>query len=134
MSKMRVVQVTRPNGSFAIVEREIPDPGAGQVRIKVEACGICHSDSMTKEGLRPGIQYPGVPGHEIAGIVDEVAEGVAGWCRHTCTVFRRRTERLFPRWRARSLPRPAANMSKHRSPKAFECTMARHSWRRSCAV
>jgi D-arabinose 1-dehydrogenase-like Zn-dependent alcohol dehydrogenase len=79
MSKMRVVQVTRPNGSFEIVEREIPEPGAGQVRIKVEACGICHSDSITKEGLCPGIQYPRVPGHEVAGIIDEVAEGVAGW-------------------------------------------------------
>jgi D-arabinose 1-dehydrogenase-like Zn-dependent alcohol dehydrogenase len=79
MSKMRVVQVTRPNGSFEIVEREIPEPGAGQVRIKVEACGICHSDAMTKEGLSAGIQYPRVPGHEVAGIIDEVAEGVAGW-------------------------------------------------------
>src|SRR6476659_7311066 len=58
MSKMRLVQVTRPNGPLEIVEREIPEPKAGQVRIKVEACGICHSDSMTKEGLWPGIQYP----------------------------------------------------------------------------
>ena len=57
MSKMRVVQVTRANGIFEIVEREIPEPGAGQVRIKVEACGICHSDAMTKEGLWPDIQY-----------------------------------------------------------------------------
>ena len=62
MSKMRLVQVTRPNGPLEMVEREIPEPGAGQVRIKVEACGICHSDSMTKEGLWPGIQYPRVPG------------------------------------------------------------------------
>ncbi len=68
MSKMRVAQVTRPNGPLEIVEREIPEPGAGTVRIKVEACGICHSDAMTKEGLWPGIQYPRVPGHEIAGI------------------------------------------------------------------
>jgi D-arabinose 1-dehydrogenase-like Zn-dependent alcohol dehydrogenase len=79
MSKMRVVQVTRPNGPFEIVEREIPEAGAGSVRIKVEACGICHSDSMTKEGLWPGIQYPRVPGHEVAGIVDAVGSGVAGW-------------------------------------------------------
>ena len=79
MSKMRLVQVTRPNGPLEMVEREIPEPGAGQVRIKVEACGICHSDSMTKEGLWPGIQYPRVPGHEIAGIVDAVGAGVAGW-------------------------------------------------------
>jgi D-arabinose 1-dehydrogenase-like Zn-dependent alcohol dehydrogenase len=79
MSKMRLVQVTRPNGPLEIVEREIPEPGAGQVRIKVEACGICHSDSMTKEGLWPGIQYPRVPGHEIAGVVDAVGAAVAGW-------------------------------------------------------
>jgi D-arabinose 1-dehydrogenase-like Zn-dependent alcohol dehydrogenase len=79
MSKMRVVQVTRPNGPFELVEREIPEPGAGQVRIKVEACGICHSDSFTKEGTWPGIQYPRVPGHEIAGIVDALGSGVAGW-------------------------------------------------------
>jgi D-arabinose 1-dehydrogenase-like Zn-dependent alcohol dehydrogenase len=79
MSKMRVVQVTRPNGPFEIVEREIPEPGAGSVRLRVEACGICHSDAMTKEGAWPGIQYPRVPGHEIAGIVDAVGQGVAGW-------------------------------------------------------
>jgi D-arabinose 1-dehydrogenase-like Zn-dependent alcohol dehydrogenase len=78
-SKMRAVQVARPNGPFEIIEREIPEPGAGQVRVKVEACGICHSDSFTKEGTWPGIQYPRVPGHEIAGIVDAVGSGVAGW-------------------------------------------------------
>ena len=65
--------------AFEIVEREIPEPGAGSVRIKVEACGVCHSDSMTKEGTWPGIQYPRVPGHEIAGIIDAVGSGVAGW-------------------------------------------------------
>ena len=58
MSRMRVVQVPRPNGPFELVEREIPEPGAGSVRIKVEACGICHSDSFTKEGTWPGIEYP----------------------------------------------------------------------------
>jgi alcohol dehydrogenase/propanol-preferring alcohol dehydrogenase len=79
MSKMRVVQVTQPNGPFELVEREIPVPDAGQVRIKVEACGICHSDSLTKEGTFPGIQYPRVPGHEVAGIVDAVGAGVVGW-------------------------------------------------------
>jgi D-arabinose 1-dehydrogenase-like Zn-dependent alcohol dehydrogenase len=79
MSTMRVVQVTRAKGSFEIVEREIAEPGAGQVRIKAEACGICHSDSMTKEGLWPGIQYPRVPGHEIAGVIDALGPGVAGW-------------------------------------------------------
>ena len=79
MAKMRAAQVTGPNGPFEIVEREIPAPGAGQVRVKVEACGVCHSDSMTKEGLWPGIQYPRVPGHEIAGVIDAVGQGVAGW-------------------------------------------------------
>jgi len=79
MSKMRVVQVTRPNGSLEIVEREIPEPGAASVRIKVEACGVCHSDSVTKEGTWPGIQYPRVPGHEIAGVIDAVGAGVAAW-------------------------------------------------------
>jgi D-arabinose 1-dehydrogenase-like Zn-dependent alcohol dehydrogenase len=81
MSNMRVAQVTRPKGSFEIVEREIPQPGAGQVRIKVEACGICHSDAMTKEGLWAGIQYPRVPGHEVAGIIDAVGAGVLGWTK-----------------------------------------------------
>jgi D-arabinose 1-dehydrogenase-like Zn-dependent alcohol dehydrogenase len=81
MSKMRVVQVTRPNGPLEIVEREIPQPGAGQVRVKVEACGVCHSDAMTKEGLWPGIQYPRVPGHEIAGTIDALGSGVSGWIK-----------------------------------------------------
>jgi D-arabinose 1-dehydrogenase-like Zn-dependent alcohol dehydrogenase len=81
MSKMRVVQVTRANGTFEIVEREIPQPAAGLVRVKVEACGICHSDAMTKEGLFPGIQYPRVPGHEIAGVIDAVGASVAGWAK-----------------------------------------------------
>jgi alcohol dehydrogenase/propanol-preferring alcohol dehydrogenase len=79
MSTMRVVQVTHPKGALELVEREIPEPGAGSVRIKVEACGVCHSDSFTKEGNWPGIQYPRVPGHEVAGIIDAVGAGVAGW-------------------------------------------------------
>src|SRR2546425_1543344 len=79
MSRMRAVQVIRSNGPFEIVERELPEPAAGWVRIKVEACGICHSDSVTKEGTWPGIQYPRVPGHEIAGVIDAVGAGVAGW-------------------------------------------------------
>jgi D-arabinose 1-dehydrogenase-like Zn-dependent alcohol dehydrogenase len=79
MSRMRVVQVPRPNGPFELVEREIPEPVAGSVRIKVEACGICHSDSFTKEGTWPGIEYPRVPGHEVAGIIDAVGTGVSGW-------------------------------------------------------
>src|SRR5437660_7532481 len=79
MKMIRVVQVSRPNGPFEIVERPIPEPGAGSVRIKVQACGVCHSDSVTKEGLFPGIQYPRVPGHEVAGVIDAVGPGAAGW-------------------------------------------------------
>ena len=81
MATMRVVQVPRPNGSFEIVERPVPDPGPGSVRVKVQACGICHSDSLVKEGTYPGIQYPRVPGHEVAGVIDAVGAGVAGWTR-----------------------------------------------------
>src|SRR5438128_2854381 len=79
MARMRAVQVPHAKGPFELVEREIPEPGAGSVRIRVEACGICHSDSLVKEGLWPGIQYPRVPGHEVAGIVDAVGAGVVGW-------------------------------------------------------
>ena len=81
MAKMRAVQVTRPKGPLEVVEREIAEPGAGQVRVKVEACGICHSDSMTKEGLWPGIHYPRVPGHEIVGTIDAIGNGVSGWTK-----------------------------------------------------
>jgi D-arabinose 1-dehydrogenase-like Zn-dependent alcohol dehydrogenase len=76
---MKVAQISKPGGDFEIVEREIPKPGAGQVRIKVQACGICHSDVLTKEGLLPGIQYPRVPGHEVAGVIDELGAGVSEW-------------------------------------------------------
>jgi D-arabinose 1-dehydrogenase-like Zn-dependent alcohol dehydrogenase len=76
---MKVAQISKPGADFEIVEREIPEPGAGQVRIKVLACGICHSDVLTKEGLWPGIQYPRVPGHEVAGIIDELGPGVSAW-------------------------------------------------------
>jgi len=79
MTTMRVVQVSRPNGPLEIVERPVPEPVAGSVRIRVQACGICHSDSFTKEGTFPGIQYPRVPGHEVAGVIDAVGPGVAGW-------------------------------------------------------
>ena len=79
MAVMRVAQVSRAKGSFEIVERPIPEPGRGSVRIRVHACGICHSDSLVKEGLFPGIEYPRVPGHEVAGIIDAVGAGVAGW-------------------------------------------------------
>jgi D-arabinose 1-dehydrogenase-like Zn-dependent alcohol dehydrogenase len=79
MTQMKAAQVPQPGADFEIVEREIPKPGAGQVRIKVQACGVCHSDVLTKEGLWPGIQYPRVPGHEVAGIVDELGTGVSAW-------------------------------------------------------
>jgi D-arabinose 1-dehydrogenase-like Zn-dependent alcohol dehydrogenase len=75
MAKMRAVQVSRPQGPFEMVERDIPEPAAGEVRIKVEACGVCHSDSLVKEGLMP-VNYPRVPGHEVVGRVDGVGAGV----------------------------------------------------------
>jgi D-arabinose 1-dehydrogenase-like Zn-dependent alcohol dehydrogenase len=78
---MKVAQVPKPGADFQIVEREIPRPGAGQVRIKVQACGVCHSDMFTKEGAWPGIQYPRIPGHEVAGIIDELGDGVSGWTK-----------------------------------------------------
>jgi len=76
---MRVVRVSRPKGAFELVEQPIPEPGPGTVRIKVEACGICHSDSITKEAILPGIQFPRAPGHEVAGVIDAVGAGVTGW-------------------------------------------------------
>jgi len=79
MQTMRAVQVARPNGPLELVEREIPQPKAGWVRVKVQACGVCHSDSLVKEGLWPGLQYPRVPGHEIVGTVDAVGAGVTWW-------------------------------------------------------
>jgi D-arabinose 1-dehydrogenase-like Zn-dependent alcohol dehydrogenase len=76
---MKAAQIAKAGGDFELVEREIPKPGAGQVRIKVQACGVCHSDVLTKEGAWPGIQYPRVPGHEVAGIIDELGAGVSAW-------------------------------------------------------
>jgi D-arabinose 1-dehydrogenase-like Zn-dependent alcohol dehydrogenase len=76
---MNVAQVPKPGADFQIVEREIPEPRARQVRIKVQACGVCHSDVFTKEGAWPGIQYPRVPGHEVAGIIDKAGAGVSEW-------------------------------------------------------
>jgi D-arabinose 1-dehydrogenase-like Zn-dependent alcohol dehydrogenase len=102
MSKMTVAQSTKPGNPFNLVEREIPQPGPGQVRIRVQACGICHSDQLVKDGLWPGIEYPRVPGHEVAGIIDEVGTGVTEWKKgdrvgmgwhgqhcHTCVPCRR---------------------------------------------
>src|SRR5678815_1397876 len=99
---MKVAQISKPGGDFEIVERDIPEPDAGQVRIRVQACGVCHSDVLTKEGLFPGIQYPRVPGHEVVGLIDAVGADVArfaagqrvgvgwngGYCG-TCDVCRR---------------------------------------------
>ena len=79
MPKMKAVQVPKPGGDFEFVEREIPEPGPRQVRIRVQACGICHSDVIIKEGLFPGISYPRVPGHEVIGMIDEVGAGVKDW-------------------------------------------------------
>jgi D-arabinose 1-dehydrogenase-like Zn-dependent alcohol dehydrogenase len=76
---MKSVQVPRPGGNFEIVEREIPLPGPGHVRIRVLACGVCHSDVVTKDGFIPGISYPRVPGHEVAGVIDDVGAGVTEW-------------------------------------------------------
>jgi D-arabinose 1-dehydrogenase-like Zn-dependent alcohol dehydrogenase len=79
MSLMKAVQISKPGGNFEIVDRPIPEPGRNQVRIKVDACGICHSDVLAKEGLWPGLQYPRIPGHEISGRVDAVGAEVTQW-------------------------------------------------------
>ncbi len=76
---MRVVQVAKPNAPFELVERPMPEPGPRQVRIKVEACGICHSDSYVVTGTFPGVRYPAVPGHEIAGRIDAIGPDVTTW-------------------------------------------------------
>lgn len=76
---MKAVQVSKPNGPFELVEKDIPKPIAGTVRIKIQACGVCHSDSMVKEGLFPNIEYPRIPGHEIAGVIDALGDGVKDW-------------------------------------------------------
>src|SRR3981081_4161252 len=78
MASMRVVQVSEPGGAFELVERDVPEPGPGEALVRVQACGICHSDSYVKEGGFPGITYPAVPGHEIAGVIAALGEGVRG--------------------------------------------------------
>ena len=83
MPKMRVVQLGKKNAPFELVERELPQPGPGEVRVKVQACGVCHSDFIAKEGLLPSVPYPIVPGHEIAGVIDAVGSGVIGWTEGT---------------------------------------------------
>src|SRR5687768_15557141 len=79
MAKMRAVQVLKAGAPFEVVEREVKEPGAGQVRVKVEACGICHSDAFVKLGKFPGLELPRIPGHEIAGRVDAIGQGVTAW-------------------------------------------------------
>ena len=79
LTQMKSAQVSKPGAYFELVERAIPEPDAGHVRIKVQACGICHSDVLTKDGLWPGIEYPRVPGHEVAGVIDEVGDGISAW-------------------------------------------------------
>jgi D-arabinose 1-dehydrogenase-like Zn-dependent alcohol dehydrogenase len=79
MSKMRAVQVAKANGNFELVQKDVTEPGPRQVRVKVQACGLCHSDSVTKEGTWPGIKYPRVPGHEIAGVIDALGADVPEW-------------------------------------------------------
>src|SRR5205807_2415234 len=77
--KMRAVQIPKARGPLEVVEREIPEPKSGWVRVKVEACGVCHSDSLVKDGLWPGIQYPRIPGHEVIGVIDAVGPDVPDW-------------------------------------------------------
>src|SRR6516162_4620984 len=81
VTPIKVAQIPKAGADFQIVERDIPKPDTGQVRIKVQACGVCHSDMFTKEGAWPGIQYPRVPGHEVAGVIDELGAGVTGWTK-----------------------------------------------------
>ena len=76
---MKAAQISRAGGDWELVERDIPEPGAGQVRVKVDACGVCHSDVLVKEGHWPGLQYPRVPGHEVAGTIDALGDNVATW-------------------------------------------------------
>lgn len=106
IATMSVAQVPKPGGDFEIVEREIPKPNRGQVRIKIQACGICHSDVLTKDGGLPGIQYPRIPGHEVAGMIDELGEGVSE-CRRRLAWRTRRNLSLVPPWRFSQLPESA---------------------------
>jgi D-arabinose 1-dehydrogenase-like Zn-dependent alcohol dehydrogenase len=79
MAKMRGVQVAEPGGPLELVEREIPEPESGEARVRVQACGVCHSDAVAKAGAFPGMRFPLVPGHEVAGLIDALGEGVLGW-------------------------------------------------------
>jgi D-arabinose 1-dehydrogenase-like Zn-dependent alcohol dehydrogenase len=77
--KMKAAQISKAKGDWELVERDIPEPGPGQVRVKIDACGICHSEALVKEGLWPGLQYPRVPGHEVAGRIDSIGDNVTAW-------------------------------------------------------
>src|SRR5262249_20684985 len=79
MARMRAVQVARAGGALEVVERDVPEPKRGEVRVRVEACGVCRSDSITVEGQYPGLSFPRIPGHEIAGVIDAIGAGVVGW-------------------------------------------------------
>ena len=76
---MRAIEIAFPSGPLELVERPMPEPGRGQVRIRVQACGVCHSDEIAKEGWLPGMTYPLTPGHEVAGVIDALGDGVTGW-------------------------------------------------------
>jgi|SRR5271165_3304987 len=93
VATMKLAQIPKAGADFEIVEREIPEPGVGHVRIKVQACGVCHSDVFTKEGAWPGIQYPRVPGHEVAGIIDELSRN---WRHNTLNSRELYESRLDP--------------------------------------
>ena len=109
-ASMKVAQISKPGGDFEIVEREIPKPGAGQVRIKVQACGVCHRDVFTKEGAWPGIQYPRVPGHEVAGIIEELVpvfpSGRRGSASASAGTAARTARACMPARRFSQLPEP----------------------------
>jgi len=76
---MRAVQVARAGGRLELIERDMPEPARGEVRVRVEACGVCHSDSLTVEGQWPDLSFPRIPGHEVAGVIDAIGAGVVGW-------------------------------------------------------
>ena len=79
MSKMRAMIVPEPGGRFRMEERDLPEPGRHEVRIRIHACGVCHSDSITVEGHMPGLSYPRIPGHEVIGVIDALGPDVEGW-------------------------------------------------------
>ena len=99
--KMKAAQISKAGGDWELVERDIPEPGPGQVRVKVEACGICHSDTLVKDGIWPGLQYPRVPGHEIAGRIDAVGDDVTSWAVRSAS---RRRLAWRPLLRVRAMP------------------------------